>query len=145
MLCTSSNTTASKQSLQSPKTSSGCFKMTSEAAGTRPIIFSIKSFPCMPKAGSHSIHRQTRKWPRVASKWPRRLLGPCLSVSFSASKVTLVCPKQEANPYRAWPAILDKHTKQIPLCFISKDDNIDFSACKFPGLQLINCTIIIII
>ena len=29
--------------------------MTSEAAGTRPIIFSIKSYHCMPKAGSHSI------------------------------------------------------------------------------------------
>ena len=33
----------------------GGLKMTSEAAGTRPIIFSIKSYPCMAKAGSHSI------------------------------------------------------------------------------------------
>ena len=31
---------------------SGILKMTSEAAGTRPIIFSIKSYPCMPKAAS---------------------------------------------------------------------------------------------
>ena len=49
------------------KTASGGLKMTSEAAGTRPIIFSIKSYPCMPKAGSHSIQgmaghsEQTRK------------------------------------------------------------------------------------
>ena len=43
------------QSLQSQKTASGGLKMSSEAAGTRPIIFSIKSYPCMPKAGSHSI------------------------------------------------------------------------------------------
>ena len=45
----------------------GCLKMTSEAAGTKPIIFNIKSYPCMPKAGSHSIQGmaghpgQTRK------------------------------------------------------------------------------------
>ena len=37
------------------QTASGGLKMTSEAAGTRPIIFSIKSYPCMPEAGSHSI------------------------------------------------------------------------------------------
>ena len=49
------------------KMASGGLKMTSEAAGTRPIIFSIKSYPCMPKAGSHSIQGmaghsgQTRK------------------------------------------------------------------------------------
>ena len=41
--------------------------MTSEAAGTRPIMFNIKSYPCMSKAGSHSIQGmaghsgQTRK------------------------------------------------------------------------------------
>ena len=45
----------------------GSLKMTSEAAGTRSTIFSIKSYPCMPKAGSHSIQGmaghsgQTRK------------------------------------------------------------------------------------
>ena len=45
----------------------GWLQMTSEAAGTRPIIFSIKCYPCMPKAGSDSIQgmaghsRQTRK------------------------------------------------------------------------------------
>ena len=49
------------------KMASGSLKMTSKAAGTRPIIFSIKSYPCMPKAGSHSIQGmvghsgQTRK------------------------------------------------------------------------------------
>ena len=37
------------------KTASGSLKITSEAAWTRPIIFSIKSYPCMPKSGSHSI------------------------------------------------------------------------------------------
>ena len=43
-------------------------------SGTRPIIFSIKRYPCMPKAGSHSIQgmaghsRQTRKRPWAASK-----------------------------------------------------------------------------
>ena len=37
------------------KMASDSLKMTSEDAGTRPIIFSIKSYPCMPKAGSHSI------------------------------------------------------------------------------------------
>ena len=36
------------------------------------------------------------------------------------SKVTAVWPKQGAIPYRAWPAILDKH-KKILLCFISID------------------------
>ena len=46
-------------------------------------------------------------------------------INFSSSKVTPVCPKQGAIPYRAWPAIPDEHaskqTKQIPLCFISID------------------------
>ena len=37
------------------QTASGGLKMTSEAAKTRPIIFNIKSYPCMPEAGSHSI------------------------------------------------------------------------------------------
>ena len=37
------------------QTALGSLKMTSEAAGTRPIIFSIKNYPCMPEAGSHSI------------------------------------------------------------------------------------------
>ena len=37
------------------KTALGGLIMTSEAAGTRPIIFNIKSYPCIPKAGSHSI------------------------------------------------------------------------------------------
>ena len=52
---------------QSTKTASGGLKMTSEAAGTRPIIFNIKSYRCMPQAGSHSIEGmaghsgQTRK------------------------------------------------------------------------------------
>ena len=59
LLSISNNTTASKQSLQSQKTTFGSLKMTSEAAGTRPIIFSIKSYPCMPKAGSHSIQGMT--------------------------------------------------------------------------------------
>ena len=41
--------------------------MNSEAARTRSIVFSIKTYPCMPKAGSHSIQdmarhsQQTRK------------------------------------------------------------------------------------
>ena len=56
------------------QTALGVFKMTSEAAGTRPIIFSIKSCPCRPKTGSHSIQGmtnhsgQTRKWSQAASK-----------------------------------------------------------------------------
>ena len=33
----------------------GGLKMTSGAAGTKPIIFSIKSYPCIPKAGSRPI------------------------------------------------------------------------------------------
>ena len=37
------------------KMASGGLKMTTEAAGTRSIIFSIKSYLCMTKAGSHSI------------------------------------------------------------------------------------------
>ena len=49
------HTTASKQSLQSQNTASGGLKMTSEAVETRPIIFNIKSYPCMPKAWSYSI------------------------------------------------------------------------------------------
>ena len=61
------NTTASKQSLQSKTTASGSLKMTLEASGTKPIIFNIKSYPCLAKPGSHSIQdlvgrsRQTRK------------------------------------------------------------------------------------
>ena len=49
------------------KMASGGLKMTSEAAGTMPIIFNIKRYPCMPKEGSHSIQGmaghsgQTRK------------------------------------------------------------------------------------
>ena len=45
----------------------GSLKMTSEAAGTRSVIFSIKGYPCMPRAGRHSIQGmaghfgQTRK------------------------------------------------------------------------------------
>ena len=34
---------------------SGGLKMTSEAAGSRSIIFIINSYPCMPEAGSHSL------------------------------------------------------------------------------------------
>ena len=64
LLSMSNNTTASKQSLQSQKTISGSLKITSEAAGTRSIIFNIKRYPCVAKAGSHSLQGmagQTRK------------------------------------------------------------------------------------
>ena len=37
------------------KTTLSSLKMTSEAAKTRSIIFTIKSYPCVPKAGSHSL------------------------------------------------------------------------------------------
>ena len=66
LLSISNSTAASKQSLQPQKTASGSLKMTSETAETRPIIFNIKSYPCMPKTGSHFIqgmagHSKARK------------------------------------------------------------------------------------
>ena len=68
------------------KTASGSLKMTSEAAGTSSIIFNIESYPCMPKAGSHSIQGmanhsgQTRKRPSVSKNGlgrPQNDLGGC--------------------------------------------------------------------
>ena len=103
---------------------SGSLKMTLEAAGTRPIIFSIKGYPCMPKAASSCggppvASRPTK--PLVSKNGLGRLqndLGGCWRVlgpglSFLASKVTPVCPKQGAIPYTTLPAIPDKHANGL--------------------------------
>ena len=53
----------------------GSLKITSEAAGTRPIIFNITGYPCMPKAGSHSIQGM-RAWPAIPDKHENGLGRP---------------------------------------------------------------------
>ena len=118
------------------KMASGCFKMTSEAAGTRFIIFKIKSFPVCRKQGAIPYKAGPaipyRAWPSIPDKHenglgrPQNDLGGCWDQAyhFEHQKLPLyVCPKQRVIPYRAWPAILDKHTnttnEQNPLFFIS--------------------------
>ena len=102
MLCTSSNTTDSKQSLQSLKMASGCLKMTTVAAGTRLIIFNIKSSPVCPKQGAihtrrgrpfHTRHRRPfRSNTKMASGSLKMTLEAAgIRLINKTSKVTTVC------------------------------------------------------
>ena len=77
--------------------------MTSEAARARPIIFNIKSYPCMPKPGSHSIQGiASHSW-LAPAEGRLKLISEAAGTRpiISTSKVTPVCPKQGAIPYRA--------------------------------------------
>ena len=95
------------------------------------IIFLLENnkvvYPCcvlqatlQPQNKAFSLKKRLR-----AAPW--RLPGPGLS--FSASKVTPVCPKQGAIPYRAWLTILDKHENDLGGC---RDQAYDFQHQKLP-------------
>ena len=130
-----------KQCLQSPKTASSGLKMTSEAAGTRPFIFSIKSYPCMPKARSHSIQgmaghsRQTRKQslqsPKTASGGLKMTSEAAVTRPIIFKIKSYPCmPKAGSHSIQGMAGhsgqTRKQTNKQIPLCFIS----IDYNQCN---------------
>ena len=116
LLLISNNTKASKQSLQSHKTALGGLKMTSEAAVTRPIIFNIKKYPYISKAGSHSIYGMAGH-----CKTYKQIPLSFISNKFQAINVFasfLISAQHDLSKVN----VTKMHAcKQISLCFISID------------------------
>ena len=124
MLCTSSNTTTSKQSLQSPKTASGGLKMTSEAAGTRPIVSASNVTPVCPKQGGvlyRGLFRTNTKMASGGLKMTSEASGT-RSIIFNIKSYPCM-PKAGSHSIQGMAShsgqTRKQTNKQIPLCFIS--------------------------
>ena len=95
---------------------SGCLKMTLEAAGTRFIIFNIKSFPVCQKQGAIPYKAEPaipyRAWPAIPDKhenglWqPQNDLGSCWDQAYHFQHQKLPLYAQSSEPFHTghgWP------------------------------------------